>query len=75
MLWFAAGPLAGEEHAVELSLYGKPDDVLLDFRIYASPPGVRAVMSALDLNYCFAMDSCRLYFPFEAGDRWPAAAR
>lgn len=74
-LWFAARPFADEDHAVEISLYGELDDVLLDLRIYAWPAPVRAVMSALDLNYCFAEESCQLYFPFEVGDRWPIAAR
>lgn len=73
--WFAAGPFAGEDHAVEISLHGGSSDVLLDVLIYALPPPVRAVMSALDLNYCFAMESCQLYWPFEAGNRWPAVGQ
>lgn len=72
-LWFAAGPFAGEDHAIEISLYGAPQEQLLDFRVYALPPAIRAVMTALELNHCFAMDSCSPRFPFEAGDRWPSA--
>jgi hypothetical protein len=71
VLWSASGPWGGEEHAFELSLYGRPDEELLDFRIYASPPPIRVIMRALGLNYCFSMDSCKLYYPFEAGDCWP----
>ena len=71
-LWFAAGPFAGEDHAVEISLHGAADEPLLDFRVYAAPPPIRAIMTALDLNHCFAMDSCSARFPFEAGDHWPS---
>lgn len=74
-LLFASGPFAGEEHALELSLFGEPEEVLLDFRVYALPPPIRVIMSGLDLNYCYAEESCELYYPFTAGDRWPAAAR
>jgi hypothetical protein len=75
LLWFAVGPFSGQDHAVEISLHGDAHEPLHDFRIYASPPPIRAIMTALDLNYCFAVDSCELYFPFEAGDHWPAVAR
>ena len=74
-LLFATGPFANEEHAVELSLHGKSDEVLLDFLVYASPPVVRVLMSGLNLNYCFAVDSGELRYPFEAGERWPSEAR
>ena len=74
-LWFAAGPFAGEEHAVEVSLYGEPYEQLMEFRVYALPPPIRAIMTALRLNHCFAMDSFSPRFPFEAGDQWPAPAQ
>lgn len=72
LLW-ASGPFGGQEHALELSLFGDPDEELLDFKVYASPPPVRAIMSGLGLNYCCAIDSGELYHPFAAGDRWPGA--
>jgi hypothetical protein len=71
---FGSGPFAGEEHAFELSLFGEPEETLLDFRVYAFPPPIRVIMSGLNLNYCYAEESCELYYPFVAGDRWPIAA-
>lgn len=68
---FAAGPFGNEDHALELSLHGRPDEVLLDFHVYALPPPIRVIMSGLDLNYCYAVDSGALYHPFAAGERWP----
>ena len=72
---FACGPFDGEEHAFEVTLFGQPDEVLLDIDVYSRPPAIRAIMSALGLNYCYAQESDELYFPFEAGDHWPAASR
>lgn len=72
---FASGPFAGEEHALELSLFGEPKETLLDLRVYSFPPPIRVIMSGLDLNYCYAEESGELYDPFAAGDRWPVASR
>ncbi|MBE7368697.1 hypothetical protein [Ramlibacter pallidus] len=74
-LVFASGPFNGEEQACEITLFGRPDDVLLDVVVYAGPPAVRSIMSGLGLNYCHAQASGELYFPFEAGDHWPDAGR
>lgn len=74
-LLFASGPFGGEEHALELSLFGGPHERLLDFSVYASPPAIRLIMSGLDLNYCCAVESCTLRDPFAAGDHWYGAAR
>jgi hypothetical protein len=65
----------GEEHACEITLFGAPGETLLDISIYSGPPAVRVVMSSLNLNYCYALESGEMYFPFAAGDRWPGAAR
>lgn len=72
---FASGPFGGEEHAFELFLFGPPGETLIDVGVYSLPPAVRAIMSGLRLNYCYAEESDELYFPFEAGDHWPGAGR
>ena len=74
-LLFASGPFDGEEHALELSLFGGSDEQLVEFQIYASPPPIRLIMEGLGLNYCYAVESCELRDPFSAGERWSAAAR
>jgi hypothetical protein len=71
-LLFASGPFGAEDHALELTLHGGPDEVLLDFHVYAFPPPIRAIMSGLGLNYCYALEACELYDPFSAGEHWPA---
>lgn len=73
-LLFASGPFDGEEHAVEIMLFGQPGETLMDISVYSRPPAIRAIMSGLGLNYCHAQDSGELYFPFKAGDHWPGAA-
>ena len=73
-LLFASGPFGGEEHAFELSLFGAPNEILMDVDVYAAPPAVRAIRSGLRLNYCYAQQSGELRDPFKAGDHWPAAA-
>jgi len=70
LLW-ASGPFADDEHAIELSLFGPPEEPLMDISVYAAPPGLRAIMSGLRLNYCCAKESGELRDPFNAGDRWP----
>ncbi|MBC5786146.1 hypothetical protein H8N03_24620 [Ramlibacter sp. USB13] len=70
---FASGPFGGEGHAIEIILFGASEETLLDFRVYAGPPPVRAIMTALGLNHCQALESGAIYFPFEAEDRWPGA--
>lgn len=72
---FASGPFDGEEHALEVSLFGPTDGTLLDIDVYARPPAVRAIMSGLGLNHCYAKESDELRFPFQAGDRWPGEGR
>ena len=74
-LLFASGSLDEEEHAYEITLFGHSDDVLMDITVYSRPPAIRAIMSGLGLNYCYAQDSGALCFPFEADDHWPGAAR
>ena len=64
---FASGPFDGEEHAFEITLFGRPDETLMDIDVYARPPVIRAIMSGLGLNYCYAQESGELLFPFEAG--------
>ena len=64
---FASGPFEGEAHAFEISLFGAADDILMEIDVYARPPAIRAIMSGLGLNYCYAQDSGELLFPFEAG--------
>ena len=71
MLWTSA-PFDADEHACEISLHGEPGETLLEISVYSAPPAVRAIMSGLGLNHCYAQESCALYLPFEAGDRWPA---
>lgn len=71
----ASGPFNGEDHAMEITLFGQPDEPLLDISVYSSPPAVRAIMSGLRLNYCYAQESGEPCFPFEAGDHWPGSAR
>ena len=70
---FASGPFGNEEHAFEISLFGAADDILMEIDVYARPPAIRAIMSGLRLNYCYAQESGKLCFPFEAGDDWPGA--
>lgn len=72
---FASGSFGGEEHAVEITLFGRPDDILLDVDVYSRPPAIRAIMSGLRLNYCYGQESGELYFPFNVADHWPGAAR
>lgn len=72
---FASGPFGGEEHALEISLFGGPGETMMDIGVYARPPAIRAIMSGLRLNYCHADESGELYFPFEAGEHWPGAPR
>lgn len=72
---FASGPFDGEEYAYEISLFGPPGETLKDVSVYSRPPAIRAIMSGLDLNYCYALESGEFYFPFEAGDHWPGAPR
>ena len=50
----ASGPFDGEEHAFEITLFGEPDEPLLDIGVYSRPPAIRAIMSGLRLNYCLA---------------------
>jgi hypothetical protein len=71
----ASGPFDGEDHALEITLFGQADETLLDIGVYARPPAVRAIMSGLRLNYCYAQESGEPSFPFEAGDHWPGSAR
>lgn len=71
----AAGDFEGEEHALEISLFGGPDETLLDIDVYSRPPAIRAIMSGLGLNYCYVAESGALCFPFQAGDHWPGAVR
>jgi len=73
-LLFASGPYAGEDHALELSLFGAPAEILLEFRVYSFPPPIRVIMSGLNLNYCYAQASGEIHYPFAAGDRWPVVA-
>lgn len=73
-LLFGSCPFDGEDHACEIWLFGEPNDELLDIGVYSLPPAIRAIMSGLDLNYCFASDSGELYYPFRAGDHWPNLA-
>ena len=73
-LLFASGPFDGEEHAYEITLFGETDEILVDIGVYSCPPAIRAIMSGLGLNYCYAQESGELYFPFKAGDQWPGAA-
>jgi hypothetical protein len=72
---FASGPFDGDEHAFEITLFGSPDDTLMDISVYSRPPAIRAIMSGLRLNYCHAHESGELYDPFKAGDHWAGAAR
>lgn len=74
-LLLASGPFGAEEHAVEITLFGTAADALLDISVYARPPAVRAIMSRLALNYCYAQESGQLYWPFEAGEHWPGSPR
>lgn len=69
----ASGPFEGEEHALEITLFGSPDETLMDLSVYSRPPAVRAIMSRLRLNYCYALESSVLYEPFKAGADWPGA--
>jgi hypothetical protein len=75
LMLFASGPFDGEEHALEITLFGRPDETLMDIVVYSRPPAIRAIMSELGLSYCYAQESDELHFPFKAGDHWPAAAR
>ena len=70
-LLFASCPFDGDEHACEIWLFGEPTDTLFDIGVYALPPAIRAIMSGLGLNYCYAQESGERRFPFEAGDHWP----
>jgi hypothetical protein len=70
---FGSSAYDGEGHAVEITLFGQSDGTVLDIAVYARPPAIRAIMSGLRLNYCYAQDSGELYFPFQAGEDWPAA--
>lgn len=54
----------------EISVFGAPGDVVNEVWIHSFPPNVRALMSGLRLNHCYAAESGDMYFPFEAGDRW-----
>jgi hypothetical protein len=72
---FASGPFGGDEHAFELWLFGAPDEMLMDIDVYSAPPAVRAIMSGLRLNYCYAQESGELRDPFKAGDHWPGSVR
>lgn len=72
---FASGPFDGEEHAFEITLFGRSNEILMDIGVYSRPPAIRAIMSGLALNYCYAQESDELYFPFKAGDHWPGVAR
>ena len=74
-LLFASCPFGGEDHACEIWLFGEPAEELLEIGVYSLPPPIRAIMSGLDLNYCYAPESGELYYPFEAGDHWPNVAR
>ena len=74
-LLFASCPFAGEDHACEIWLFGEPGEELLDIGVYSLPPAIRAIMSGLGLNYCYAPESGELYRPFKVGDHWPNVAR
>ena len=74
-LLFASGPFDGDEHAYEISLFGEPDETLRDICVYSLPPAIRAIMSGLGLNYCYALGSDALYLPFEAGEHWPGSSQ
>ena len=71
---FASGPFGGEDHGFEIWLFGAPAEELLEISVYSLPPAIRAVMSGLDLNGCYAPESGELYYPFQAGDHWPNAS-
>lgn len=68
---FAAGPFGGEDHALEITLFGRTDEDLMEIDVYSHPPAIRAIMSEFQLNYCYAQESGAFYFPFRALDRWP----
>ena len=74
-LLFATGPFDGEEHAFEISLFGQPNETLLDIGVYSLPPAIRIMMSGLGLNYCYALESDKFYFPFKADSHWPETSR
>lgn len=67
-LLFASGPFDGEEHAYEITLFGQPDDTLLEITVYSRPPAIRAIMTGLDLNYCYAQETGDIHFPLQPGD-------
>jgi hypothetical protein len=73
MLW-ASCPFNQDTHACEVWLFGKAGEMLLEISVYSAPPPVRAIMSELKLNYCYAQESGELYLPFEAADHWPGYA-
>lgn len=73
-LLFASCPFGGEDHACEIWLFGEPDEELLEINVYSLPPAIRAIMSGLGLNGCYAFESGELYYPFQAGDHWPNAS-
>jgi hypothetical protein len=66
-----SGPFGGDAHAFEISLFGGANDTLMDIDVYSRPPAIRAIMSGLGLNYCYAQESGELRFPFETQDHWP----
>lgn len=72
---FASGPFECEEHAFEITLFGEAHESLLEISVYSRPPAIRAIMSGLRLNYCYAQESDALYFPFEAGAHWPGSGK
>lgn len=69
-LAWACYPNDDSTHPREITLHGKPEDALLEISIYSGPPAIRTVMTALALNYCYAQESGKLYFPFATGDDW-----
>jgi hypothetical protein len=70
----ASSPFATDPHAGMIWLFGEPGEMLLEISVYGTPPPIRAIMSNLGLNYCYAQESGELYRPFEAGDHWSSAA-
>lgn len=53
---------------------GGEDEPVLYVITYSGPPAIRALMTSLGLNYCYASESDELYHPFAAGEQWPGEA-
>ena len=67
--WLGSGN--DEDHAPrEVRIGAEEDGQVWVVIAYAGPPEIRALMHAIDANYCYAPEEMALRDPFACGENW-----